>query len=84
MPIDVEKLALEAGGTKERDEVFGPHYVMSVDALERFAALVLEAAAVQCDTKHEIRSGDGFAREASTALALAKEIRAMKQGESNE
>ena len=51
--------------------------------LERFAAAAYaagaaaerEACAQVCDAKHAIRSKDGFPREASTARALAKEIR---------
>jgi len=94
MPIDVGKLAREAGGTKERDEVFGPHYVMGVDALQRFAALVLEAAAVQCETLQAFydaeakkTAGEGVAfrdGESSGAEACIGAIRAMKPGDSHE
>jgi hypothetical protein len=83
MPIDVEKLAREAGGTKERDEVFGPHYVMGVDALQRFAALVLEAAAVQCDGVYYQHIGPQFGEVRYGIAECAKAIRAMNPGESH-
>jgi hypothetical protein len=38
-----------------------------------------ERCAAICDRKHDIRSRDGFPREASAARSLAKEIRGQTQ-----
>jgi hypothetical protein len=80
MTIDVEKLAREAGGTKERDEVFGPHYVMGVDSLERFAGLVLEAAALELDAMAFAAAGKGRLNTAAGFDRSRNAIRAMKPG----
>jgi hypothetical protein len=73
--LDVEKLALEAGCDKLEHLTKGDR-----EFLDRFAAIVLEAAAVQCDSKGHKWSG----APAHAFFELAAEIRAMKTGEGNE
>ena len=71
--LDVEKLALEAGGVNMLCDGFDDAATVFEPAqLHRFAALVLEAAAVQCED------------ESWEGRRHADAIRAMKQGESNE
>jgi len=88
--IDVEKLAMEAGCDKlehltKEDREF----------LDRFAALVLEAAALECDVAaarsaeshakaKTIKASDIYGAAESRAIWLSSAIRAMKPGESNE
>jgi hypothetical protein len=75
--MNIEQLAREAGGTKDRDEVFGVHYVMSIESLERFAALVrneaLEEAAEMC-----IRQA-GLSVPSYDIAKCASAIRSMKE-----
>jgi hypothetical protein len=47
--MNIEELARQAGGIKERDEVFGPVIVFEGKTLEAFASLVLEQAAQKCE-----------------------------------
>lgn len=49
---------------------------LSPEKLLRNAAL--EEAALLCDAKFILRSGQGFIREASAARSLAEQIRALK------
>jgi hypothetical protein len=84
--IDVEKLAMEAGCDKlehltKEDREF----------LDRFSALVLEAAAVQCEIEADgfkqcqPESHDGrYDWKEDGARDCADAIRAIKPGESNE
>jgi hypothetical protein len=83
--LDVEKLALEAGCDKLEHLTKGDR-----EFLDRFADLVLEAAAVQCEDEHVGQGvNDDCENNGDRAYNLALRhaaaaIRAMKQGESNE
>jgi hypothetical protein len=88
MPIDVEKLALEAGFKERNGQIRVQHsngsFVVIDEELSRFAALVLEAAAVQCDGVYYQHIGPKFGEVRYGVSECAKAIRAMKPGESNE
>jgi hypothetical protein len=80
--IDVEKLALEAGCDKLEHLTKGDR-----EFLDRFAALVLEAAAVQCEETDRVTfvfAGQTYDDAGGSLYAAAAAIRAMKPGESNE
>jgi hypothetical protein len=80
MQIDVEKLALEAGIVTD-----GLSFARGqIDDLSRFAALVLEAAAVQCEDMACVAVGQWRMNTAMDCDRCADAIRAMKPGESNE
>ena len=65
-----------AGAAAEREgQDRGATFRWVMAAYAAGAADEREACAQVCDAKHAIRSKDGFPREASTARALAKEIR---------
>jgi hypothetical protein len=92
MPIDVEKLALEAGFKKSTyglNDVAGM-YAYNMQIIDRFAALVLEAAALKCEDEHVGQSvNDDCDNNGDRAYNLALRhasvaIRAMKPGESHE
>lgn len=50
-----------------------------IDELEIKISNSVEECARVCDSKYELRRMQGFAREASAARALAKEIRELKR-----
>ena len=72
----VHAAAYAAGAAAEREgQDRGATFRWVMAAYAAGAADEREACAQVCDAKHAIRSKDGFPREASTARALAKEIR---------
>jgi len=90
--LDVEKLALDAGlpaaiAKKFRrdrgQEMTEPEKEYWAN-VERFAALVLEAAAVECDAVYYRNIGPQFGDVRYGIAECAKAIRSMKPGESNE
>jgi hypothetical protein len=94
MPIDFEGLALEAGLPAATARKFrrdrGQEMTTPEKAywakVERFAALVLEAAAVQCEETDRVTfvfGGQTYDDAGGSLYAAAAAIRAMKPGESN-
>jgi hypothetical protein len=77
MTINVEMLAREAGGRKSSVIDF---VAFSHEELEHFAALVLEAAAVQCDEAVGLLLSHGSQPGINICVALRDAIRAMKPG----
>jgi uncharacterized phosphosugar-binding protein len=87
MPIDVEKLAREAGASVVGDtdpQCWSGSIAFDGADLSRFAALVLEAAAVQCEDMAFVAAGKERMNTAADCDRCADAIRAMKPGESNE
>jgi hypothetical protein len=85
MQIDIAKLAFDA--SKDHPEFPDDAEAPTGDELavfERFAALVLEAAAVQCDGVYYQHIGPKSGEVRYGVAECAKAIRAMKPGESNE
>jgi hypothetical protein len=81
--IDVEKLAREAGIVTD-----GLSFARGqIDDLSRFAAIVLEAAAVQCEKARPSGGRVWSTEQAAVFEALthvAQHIRSMKPGEGND
>jgi hypothetical protein len=73
MTINVEMLAREAGMSPD-----GRLYLAYFQDLERFAGLVLEAAAVQCDEAVGLLLSHNSQPVANICAALRDAIRAMK------
>lgn len=68
--MNIMRMAREADCIDFRDDPEDPHVKQMVEFLERFAALVLEEAAVECDKR--AHAGD------AGALMAARAIRALK------
>jgi hypothetical protein len=95
MQIDVEKLALEAGlpaatakkFRRARGQEMTDAEKKEWAQVERFAALVLEAAALQCEETDRVTfvfAGQTHDDAGGSLYSAAAAIRAMKPGESNE
>ena len=91
MQIDVEKLALEAGFKVRHGFVRVQHsngsFVVVDEELSHFAAIVLEAAAVQCEEVDRVTfvfAGQTYDDAGGSLYAAAAAIRSMKPGESHE
>jgi hypothetical protein len=85
MKLDIAVMAFEA--FKEHPEFpedSGPPDGDELAALQRFAALVLEAAAVHCDGVYYQHIGPQFGEVRYGIAECAKAIRAMKPGEIHE
>ena len=88
MQIDIAKLAFDA--SKEHPEFPDDAETPTGDELavfQRFAAFVLEAAAVQCEEADRVTfvfAGQTYDDAGGSLYAAASAIRAMKPGESNE
>lgn len=76
--MDIEKLAREAGCFNQPDQFkrdWPDQYADRIERQKRFAALVLEEAAMVCDREEDIYTAYGLDQKARAVSGIAEQLR---------